>query len=285
MSDGDSKYKPKQVWYKGIPPKTAHTFNVEAFDESVASQGVLFEHWRAMRCPVGLIDKFDTTRRPHDDHEGCTNGFIYTKVGCVQATLTSNTLDMPLQEMGILASSLAKATFPRFYADKPTERVYITPYDRLYIVDDNQNVLVNTWQVAQHSPSSSTGDKLSFPAVSVFEPVMDSAGNKYFNGDFRIINGRILWGATNPGIDPETGQGRIYSLAYLYRPHYYVRQMLHEIRVTQVDGPDGRAVEKMMQEALLQREYVFLNEDHRSDSEPESPRQIMSPDDSIFGPR
>ena len=49
------------------------SFDPDAFDDALRAQGVQYVHWRAMRCPVGLTDRY-SERRVHDDHSGCSNG-------------------------------------------------------------------------------------------------------------------------------------------------------------------------------------------------------------------
>ena len=75
---GGSRYKPSALYPTQFPGGEAITLDADAFDDLINSQGAMFEHWSAMRCPVGMVDKHDTMRRPHEHHENCSNGFIYT---------------------------------------------------------------------------------------------------------------------------------------------------------------------------------------------------------------
>ena len=75
------------------------TFDLDAFDDFVRAQGVKLVHYRAQRCPVGMVALGDS-RRPHPHHEGCFNGFVYTKVGCVTASFTSNNKRQSQEDIG-----------------------------------------------------------------------------------------------------------------------------------------------------------------------------------------
>lgn len=277
------RYVPTSVYPTLIPGGEAITFNIDAFDDAIKSQGVLFEHWRAMRCSVGMIDKHDSVRRPHEHHQNCSNGFIYTMAGEFQALLTANQLNKNITDIGKLDTSLATATCPRFYAESDI-RPYLAPYDRLYYRDET--ILVPNWELVEASPIGL--DRLAFPAVEVHD-VEDSRGIKYFPGDYAIQNGQIKWlGQNQPGQDPETGKGIIYTIRYIYRPFWYIKYMIHEIRVAQAESPltGERLLEKMPQTVMLQREYVFLNEE-KDELAPDasSARQQRSPSDGGFSDR
>lgn len=284
------RYQPTANYPTEFPGGEAITFDVDAFDEAIRSQGVLFEHFAAMRCPVGMVDRDDTVRRPHEHHEGCSNGFIYTKVGSFQALLTGNGKQVDFKDQGLGDSSTASATFPRFYAADEcnpsggAKRVYVMPFDRIYYSDER--VLVPNWEIVTAHPSGN--DRLMFPAVELLGQIVDSNGVRYSCGvDFSIINGGVHWlGPNRPGqnTDPEIGTGVTYALRYLYRPYWYIRQMVHEIRVTQVEDVDGRRVEKMPQAAVVQREYVFLNQEH-DEALPSDGRSYRGPSDGSLPSR
>lgn len=277
------RYSGPNNYPTAFPEGEAVTFDVDAFDDAIRSQGVLFEHHEAMRCPVGVVDRDDTLRRPHDHHEGCQNGYIYTKSGSFQALLTGNGLTADHKDQGQGDSSTAQMTFPRFYAPDdchPEEerRIYVAPYDRLYYKDER--ILVKNWDTLEAHPSGV--DRPFFPAVQVLGDIVDARGERYVCGvDFVLVGGNVHWkGAHQPGQNSEiAGKGTIFSVMYLYRPYWYVRQMVHEIRVTQVEDPEeGRRIEKMPQAAVVQREFVFLNQE-RDDSSAATARMYRQPAD------
>jgi hypothetical protein len=261
-----------------IPAGTGVAFDADAFDTSIRSQGVPFTHWRAMRCPVGLVDRYDD-RRPHDDHSGCSNGFIYTNAGTVTALFVNSGSKADQQDIGVLDGSTVQVTLPRFY-DDTDEEVQVVNYDRFYVPD---TILVPTWQLVETSPLGR--DKLSFPAIGVVD-LMDSTGKRYASTDFSIQNGQIVWvNGAGPGYDLEQGKGIIYSIRYTYRPYFYVQRMIHQVRIAQVETLLERSVMRMPQEVVLQREYIAEKEDNDDRAPPGSGRQVKGPRDGIFPPR
>jgi hypothetical protein len=244
-----------------------------AFDDAIRSQGVIFVHHRAMKCPVGSSDVYDT-HRPHPDHSGCSNGFILTPAGKVTCLFINNSKDSQFQDVGIMDFSTVQAVVPRLYDDND-EEVLMSPFDRLYL--SNEGITVVNWEQKEHTPTGI--DKLTFPVVKV-QDLIDNLGNRYQQDrDFQITNGSIQWSDNNPGVDPETGRGRIFSIRYLYTPFFYVKRVLHELRVAQIDGPTGRELEKMPQAVLLQREFVFQTEAKDNLAPyPNSLRQAVGPD-------
>lgn len=258
-------------------------FDPEAFDEAIRSHGVLFAHWRGMKCPVGIVDIGDS-RRPHDDHSGCSNGFIYTMAGTMTCLFGGNNTQPQFQEMGILDGSNVNVTLPRFY-DNDGSPVYVAPFDRLYLAEES--IVVVDWQL--HEAHITGKDRLNHPVVKV-QDLIDTQGIRYTEGrDFEIQGGQIVWTATGsrPVFDPDSDKGPIYACRYLYRPYFYVKRLEHEVRVITADGPDGtRHTVRMQQACSLAREYIFENEQKDPESvRPDSPRQIMGPASGSFGPR
>jgi len=275
-------------------PTVAIGFDVEAFDDAIRNQGVRLIHFRAIRCPVGMTDIGDN-RRPHPDHSGCSNGFLYERAGSVTALLIGNGNNPSLRDIGFVDGASFTSTFPRQYDDPcvPPKPFYMAPFDRFYL--DEEDITVSTWQLVKSNPSGL--DKLSFPAVEV-ERLVDARGESYEQcQDFEIEAGQIRWkpGGRRPGEDVETGRGVIYSIRFRYRPFWYCARMMHEIRVSQQDNQmtGERKLVRMQQQCLLNREYLFLNESNddlaldprTSTSKAGSPRQQHAPEDGGFGPR
>lgn len=269
--------KPGQVYETDLPD-AAISFDVDQFDNAIRSQGVTFVHWRAMRCPVGLIDENDI-RRPHEDHSGCSNGFLYTKAGEITCLFTGNSTSTQLTEVGAMDGSSVSITLPRRY-DDTGRPLYIAPFDRLFLKEEE--LVVPDWQIFR---ANNNREKLRFPAVTI-QDLVDSRNNRYTDQDFSIEAGQIVWTGTNrPGTD-EQGRGLVCSVRFTYRPYWYVKQLLHEVRVSQAADPftGERRIHRMPQAAVLQREYVFEKNDNDEEA-PDSPRQVQPPDPSIFGPR
>jgi hypothetical protein len=199
-------------------PDDAVSFDVEQFDNSIRNHGVTFVHWRAMRCPVGMIDEHDS-RRPHEDHSGCSNGFLYTEAGELTALFTGNGTSSSFSEVGILDGSSVSVTIPRFY-DGTSRPVYIAPFDRLYL--KVEEIVVPDWQIFR---TNGNRDKLRFPAVTV-QDLVDANNERYGGSDFSIDSGQIAWTGTHrPGMRPESGKGLICSIRFTYRPYWYVKSL------------------------------------------------------------
>ncbi len=129
-------------------------------------------------------------------------------------------------------------------------------------------------------------DRISFPVLCVTD-LVDSTGARYEEGvDFDVEDGQIVWtGARRPGIDPQTMKGRVCSVRYTYKPFWYVKNLIHEVRVAQIEDFEGnRHVERMPQSAVLQREYQFQKEQNDALTA-DSARKKPGPDDGGFGPR
>jgi hypothetical protein len=263
-------------------PAGAPSFDLGAFDRAIRDHGITYIHYSAVRCPVGLANRYDT-RRSHEDHEGCSNGFIYTRVGEVTALFTSNGKSLTPDHV---SDSHVQATLERFYSDNPTKACLIAPFDRLYLQEEAVQVV--DWTTYEHHASGI--DRLPFPAVQV-ELLVDSQGVRYQQGlDFVVQpNGQLRWiGNNRPGVDPESGQGLVCSVRYTYRPYWYVTRMLHEVRVArQIDPTTGaRILARGQQSAALVREYVNVGSEESDDAKPAiSGREAQVPRSGSFGPR
>ncbi len=257
-------------------------FVIEDFDNAIQAHGVTLAHYRAMRNPVGMVDRFDS-RRPDPDHSGSSNGMLYTKAGCLMALFQGNTKDLRAQEGGLLDAATAQLTPHRFYLDG-VEQVYLHPMDRLYLEDEA--ILVTHQQLVETHVTGT--DKLRFQAVKV-QDLVDASGTRYEPGiDFSLVNGKVVWGSNRPGIIPGTGKGVVYAVRFLYRPYWHVERLMHEVRVVTSENEftGARTMVRMPQTAVVQREYCFESEAKDDEAKnPESPRQAPGPADGSFGVR
>lgn len=278
----------------------AHTFDPLAFDEAIRSQGVELVHHRAMICPKGVIDKNDQIRRVHEDHAGCSNGFLYKPIGIIRALFVDNNANPNHADVGLLDGSRSSVTFPRFYdvdgdyCQAENTPIYIAPYDRFYLRETGGNFLWPNWELVEHNLSGV--DRLRYPAVKV-ENVIDSSLNEYKQGvDFDLVHGRIKWRLTdvrarNPGSDPESEalKGRVYTAWYLYHPYWYCDRITHEGRVVQIQDPltGERRIEKMPMQVSLTRESVYENSTdtaNTTDGTKPNLRANKAPRDGSFAP-
>ncbi len=227
-------------------------FDTRAFDSAIRAHGVRFVHYRGQKCTVGVVDQYDQ-RQVHPDHEGRSNGFIYTRAGVVMALFTGNNKDRKQSEMGIMDAGYAQLTLARNYEDAEGQ-VMLMPRDRLYL--DDEDIIVPDWETVTKQISGK--DRLRHPVVAVVD-LIDNRGVRYKQGvHFGIQGGQIIWTTGGPLHDPLTGAAALYTVRYTYRPYFYVDRMIKELRVAQERGADGvvKAV-RMPQAVMVQREYIF----------------------------
>jgi hypothetical protein len=268
-------------------PSVDVAFDAEAFNEAIRSQGVKLVHYRAQRCPVGMVALNDN-RRPHPHHENCFNGFIYTKTGCITALLTGNNKKKSMEDVGFVDFSTVQSTFPQTY-DNSEEKLVIAPFDRFYL--DEEQATVVEWQLFQHHETGL--DRLKFPVACVDGPIIDARGERFLeNADFVVTpQGLIQWTGRRPAQELDVGpglgngfgtdRGAVCSIRYKYRPYWYVGTIPHEIRIIQVqDGLDRKAT-RGPQMAVLHREYVGQNIEQEADqnlpSTSDELRRVMAP--------
>ena len=244
----------------------------DAFDQEIRSQGPRMRHYKALPCPLGLVDRYDA-RAVHADHDDCQNGFIYRIAGEVTCMFTGNNADKTIRSQGELDSSVSYVTFPRFY-DKSccdSSEIYVGVYDKLEYLEDVPHV--EEKQLMQYDPKGI--DRLQYPVLKVLY-VEDSSGKKYTDQDFQIVNGNIKWGSNCPGINPETNRGNVYAISYLYKPYWIIRSLTIDIRLSRQIASDGtRYLAKMPISVIAQREFQFMNQ--RNNGIDNSSRQQRSP--------
>lgn len=261
-----------------MPVETVN-FDVDAFDGLVSAHGVTLNHFTSMPCPIGATDVNDI--ESHSQHSNCSNGRIYELAGTCTSFFSGNQTASLLEDIGIMDGSTVQVTLPRFY-DNTDQEVFVQTADRFYLKDFE--TLRVTSEKFEHSQAET--DRLLFPATTV-HVVMGSDGKKYSpNVDFVVQNGFIKWlGQNQPGYDPKLERGEICSVRYAYQPFFYVKTLLHEIRVTRVDDNEngGTKLVRMNYAVLLQREHVYDNE-RNDDTRPDS-RDTKGPRRGGFGSR
>lgn len=265
-------------------PRTAIDFDEEAFQAMIHSQGVQLVHYAAQPCPVGKVDLGDN-RRPHDDHEGCSNGYIYTKMGTVSALFTNQGNTQSLRELGYVDGASVVVTFPLGYDDVDTEFAP-AQFDRFYLKEEA--IVEPMWEYVRNHETGM--ERLSFPAVRFLLPIVDWRGEKYIQGvDFTIdANGQVVWGARRPVPDLDHDKGAVLSLRYMYRPYWLLARKMHDIRISLKEDfmSNDRKLIRMPVEALLNREFLYLNQSQDPEAvSGDKTRQGNGPDDGGFGPR
>ena len=241
-------------------PQVQESFDLKRLDGFVTGLGVDFTHYKATPSPIGKSDRGDLRRNDGVDVI-TSNGMIYRLGGKFTATMTDNTRGQNRSPGGVVDPSESRLVLPRFYNDKDVadgRRIYLMPGDRLYVADPDADVLVANSQLMDYQEN--IDNEPMFPIVSLQDKIVDSLNKEYIQGvDFTITSqGNIRWtGGKNPGIDVNTGKGRVYSIRYLYRAFYYVIALPKEVRVTNVSTGGVRSPERMAMHAVICREYIF----------------------------
>lgn len=254
-------------------------FDLDAFNRSISTHGAKLIHWAALPCPVGKTDAF-SVRRPHPDHSGCSNGFLYVKMGTVHALFINSGNKLDQYETGVLDGTTVTVTTPTTYDDSDKE-IQVLPFDRFFL-DEEELVVPHT----EEFEASITGhDRLHYPVVKVII-LVDSKGVFYCPDDYKIENGQLVWTSRNPGYDTLISKGTICSIRYLYRPFFYVDRISHQTRSITVDtGLEAKKV-RGPQEFTLIREKVFEKEEKDEQApNPQSNRQVKGPRATPLGPR
>jgi hypothetical protein len=247
-----------------------------------------------MSSPIGKNDRGDYRRSDGVDTI-TSNGMIYSCAGIFTATMTDNSREQKRSSGGILDPSESRLVLPRFYnvpgqaATSTGARIYLAPGDRIYYSDPNADDRVSTYHEMDYQPN--IDNEPMFPICKLDGPVVDSLGKEYICGtDFEITSeGNIRWiaGANNPGIDPDIGKGRIYSIRYLYKAFYYIVALPKEVRITNVTNGGVRGPERMPYHAVIVREYIFHNQnrgDKLNQNKSKTPERATPPVEQAINP-
>lgn len=264
-----SNRKPFGVQADTIPRNSEYiqeSFDLDRLDNFVTGLGVEYLHYKGVPSPIGQNDR-GSYRRNDGVDTITSNGMIYRCSGKMNLVMSDNSRDRKRGEAGVLDPSESRVILPRFYNDKGLadgKRIYLSPGDRIYVADPQADVLVSNSQKMDYEIGE---DNIPmFPIVELEVPLIDSRNIEYIQGvDFSITSdGNVRWlaGGKNPGIDPDTGKGRIYSIRYLYKAYWYITVLLKEVRVTNVTTDGERAPERMPYHAIAVREFMFHNQNN-----------------------
>ena len=254
-------------------------FDADAFDMVLRSNGVIMTHWASIKCPLGIDDRFDV--RQHGDHSDCSNGFLYKKVGDITVFFSGNTSSSHLEDMGVVDGSTTNITLPRYY-DNSDKEVAIQHYDRFFL-KELATFSVNTQLIEAHVTGQ---DRLQYPAVAI-DFVIDSNGVEYNPDDYETKEGSIHWKtARRPGYDAKLSKGVIFSIRYRYTPFWYVKNIVHEVRVARSYNHQTQTDDliRLPYAVQLQREYMFENEERSSKGQSDG-RDVKTPRKGSYGPR
>jgi len=262
-------------------PYIQMSFDLDRLEDFVTGLGVEFLHYKSMTSPIGQKDRGDYRRSDGVDTI-TSNGYIYTLAGRFTATMTDNTKTRSRSSGSILDPSESKLVMPRFYNNlgiADGTRIYLSPGDRIYVADPSIDVYVSNNQKMEYIPGQDNVPMFEIEQMEV--PLVDSRGYEYQEDiDYSITtDGNIRWlsGGRNPGIDPDTQKGRIYSVRYLYSAYWYITVLLKEVRVTNVTENGERTPERMPYHAIAQREYIYHNQNRGNklnQNKPAEPKRV-----------
>lgn len=264
-------------------PLTDIGINLDSQDQFIKSHGIVLEHWVAIPSPIGLKDRGGYRRSDQYDTIS-SNGMIYKKVGCFTGAIVSNSKRKKANEGGVVDYSTARLLVPRYY-DETTDvesEIHLAPGDRVFY--KGLDVLVPNYQRMQYVPGEI--DRAQFP-IKKIDFLIDSRNVEYKCGyHFELYDGHIKWidGRDNPGIDVETGKGRVYSIRYKYNAHWYITEIPNEVRVTQGLNAEGEKIpERMQYSAIIQREYVYYNQNNDVDKDHGREKEVRDIEESKPG--
>jgi hypothetical protein len=258
-------------------------FDPVAFEDLITQHGVVFKHFKAITCPLGLVDPNDVIAS-HSNHVGCSNGFIYTYAGDVTVFISNNSAITNLTEMGLLDGSVISVTFPKNYNNNDGE-VYVQLYDRFFVKD--LAALTPNTQLIEANPVGY--DKANYEIIKV-EQIVDSNGKFYTPDSYQVQNGQIHWvGNNRPGFDPQVGKGIVYSVRYLYVPYFFCGRLMHEVRLINKRDyvTNAPTVVRAPYQALLNREYYQYKQQNTNAvlGSTHTKGEMLGARDSIFPPR
>jgi len=284
-------------------PIVQESFDLNKLDNFARSLGTTFYHWKSSISPIGINDRGDYRRNETDVLT--SNGYIYNLAGKFTATMTANQKDQKRPTEGaVIDASQAYLVLPRYYDSEESQaiannpcvspikpkRIYLTVGDRLYCDPKIDDLVVNKEMIQFAYDRENVP---MFPIRAMDAPIIDSRGIEYKeNIDFCITKfGNIQWieGRPNPGIDPDTGDGRTYSIRYLYRAFYYITSIPHEVRITNVTQNGVRSPERMPYHIQVTREYIYHSINNSNQlNKPTNPaienRQVPAPIETINTP-
>lgn len=269
--------------YKDVPiiyddPWNAVRPDAAAENLHIANQGIKFHHYMCVPDPLFQHEAGDVRHSfaADDGNEQFVandrfhreNGFIYVKTGVVYGTFMGNAKDFKAIAAGLYGSSGATISLNRYYVGTE-QKINMSENDKLIPCELTSEFFSVNWQKFTHNPTGV--DRLQFKACEILF-LIDSDGIQYMPGrDFNLENGSIRWidGADRPGLDTLSGKGKVCAVRYTYKPFYYVKMMLHDIRIRPVLNMDGGVEAKAGPVlATVQADWVYLDRRTNDDKDP-----------------
>ena len=262
----------------------------------IRNTGIKFMHWACVADPLfkhedgSLRHAFDQEENQQfEDRKEFQreNGFLYFKRGIVYGIWTGNSKDLRYLTSGLYTSAGATVSLDRYYFDSG-KQIELSENDKLIPLEYPKEFYTTINHKFQHNPTGI--DRLQFPAYNI-SILVDSAGVLYNQGiDFVLDRGAIRWvdGKNRPGIDPDSPdgtQGRICAARYTYRPFYYIKMLLHDVRLKPTLNSQTGEVKTEAGPVLAQlvADWVYLLNNTSSNNAPNA--QLEAGDTPNVGPR
>lgn len=262
----------------------------------IRNTGIKFMHYAAVADPLfkhddgGIRHSFDQEElQQFEDRKEFhrENGFLFFKRGIVYGIWANNTKDLKYLTSGLYTSAGATISLDRYYADS-NKHVELSENDKLVPIELPTEFYTTLTHKFRHNPTGI--DRLQFPAYNI-STLIDSSGILYNQGiDFTLDRGTIKWvdGKNRPGIDPEVQngtQGKICAARFTYRPYYFIKMILHDIRIkpalnAQPNNPKPKAGPILAQ---IVADWVYLLNNTSNPNAPDA--QLESGDTPDSGPR
>lgn len=235
----------------------------------IANQGIKFDHYMCIPDPLFQHEAGDVRHSfgyedgnaqfVENDRFQRENGFIYVKRGQIYGTFMGNAKDFKAIAAGLYGASGATISMNRYYRDT-TEKINVSENDKLIPCELSSEFFSVNWQKFTHNPTGI--DRLQFKACEILF-LIDSDGVVYTQGrDYNLVNGYIQWidGGDRPGLDKLTSKGKVCAIRYTYKPYYYIKTVMHDIRIRPTLTPDGNVTPKAGPVlAMVQADWVYLD--------------------------
>ena len=278
-------------------PKPFEGVTADPFAENalISSMGIRFFHYQAVSDPLhqvdsgGLRHSFDqeSLQQFEDtDRFQRENGFIYFKRGIIHGVFSGNSKDLKYLPAGLYTDSGASLSLNRYY-ENSTDKIEVSENDKLIPCELPSEFFTTISHKFDHNASGI--DRLQFKAVNV-RYLIDSAGVMYEQDvDFVLDCGVVKWnngpGVNRPGLDPLSGKGRVCGVRYTYKPFYYIKMIMHDIRIKPMLDPNTGEIRATAGPVLVNivADWVYL--DRRTASGNAIDAQLDAGDTDNTGPR
>lgn len=235
----------------------------------INNTGIRYHHYMCVQDPLykvssgDLRHSFDAEENyqfADDDRFHRENGFIYFKAGIIHGIFMNGSKNLKyLGAAGLYTDAGATVSLNRYYLDTG-KKIEMSENDKLVPCELPTEFYTTITHSFDHNPTGI--DRMQFKVFNISH-LIDSAGRIYVQDvDFTVNCGYIEWvqGGNRPGIDPTSGKGRVCGVRYTYRPFYYVKLVIHDIRIKPEIDPESGEISAKAGPVLVQlvADWVYL---------------------------